>query len=455
VTLRWSKEAMRVLFAALLGLFLMLTLIKWGNPVILDDPAIDHTRAVSLLDDSPTTNLRYWLLAGLVAGGIALAQWKTTAPRWILALPMVWLGWQVLASINTVDIALTRAALKHFAACAAFFYLGLFTLSQTKTLWPLLAFVLIGFLVVLWAGFNQHYGGLRETREFYQKLYRGEHPPEIQRQFDTPLFRQTYNRPEFRKRVESERIFGTVVYPNTFAGTILLLLPVCLATVNHFCSRWRFVFRGTLVGLLGYAGLASLYWSGSKAGWLIALALAFVAILQLPMQKKLKIVLIASALILGLAGFFVKFSEYFHRGAPSVGARLGYWRAAWKSAVQNPLLGTGPGTFSIPHHRLKAPDAEMARLVHNDFLEQASDSGWIGFLSYAALTLGTVVFLYRKRNQSKANPFFAIWLGLLGWILQSFVEFPLYIPAIAWLGFTFLGYLAGTEQRELQSTVAA
>jgi hypothetical protein len=40
----------------------------------------------------------------------------------------------------------------------------------------------------------------------------------------------------------------------------------------------------------------------------------------------------------------------------------------------------------------------------------------------------------------------AIWLGVLGWSLQSLVEFGLYIPALAWPAFAFLGWLLGLRK---------
>ena len=40
---------------------------------------------------------------------------------------------------------------------------------------------------------------------------------------------------------------------------------------------------------------------------------------------------------------------------------------------------------------------------------------------------------------------FAIWLGVLGWSLQGLFEFGLYIPALAWPAFTFLGWLLGSS----------
>ena len=72
-----------------------------------------------------------------------------------------------------------------------------------------------------------------------------------------------------------------------------------------------------------------------------------------------------------------------------------YWEAAWQTFREHPMLGTGPGTFSVPYAKIKPPEAEMARLTHNDFLEQACDSGIIG-LTYAGFIIASLVMLYRK-----------------------------------------------------------
>jgi hypothetical protein len=39
----------------------------------------------------------------------------------------------------------------------------------------------------------------------------------------------------------------------------------------------------------------------------------------------------------------------------------------------------------IPYRQLKAPEAEMTRLAHNDYLQQGSDSGGPGMLLYAVV----------------------------------------------------------------------
>ena len=83
----------------------------------------------------------------------------------------------------------------------------------------------------------------------------------------------------------------------------------------------------------------------------------------------------------------------------------------------------------------------MARLTHNDYLQQASDSGWPGFVIYGMMIVAGLFVSGRSLWASGSLEQFAVWLGTLGWALQGLVEFGLYIPALAWLAFTMLGWL--------------
>jgi O-antigen ligase len=88
----------------------------------------------------------------------------------------------------------------------------------------------------------------------------------------------------------------------------------------------------------------------------------------------------------------------------------------------------------------------MAKLTHNDYLEQASDSGLIGFVSYFGFILSHILYLYRKLTIKSDLLQFACFLGVLGWALQGLTEFGLYIPALAWPAFMLLGRLAATGE---------
>ncbi|MFM2293693.1 MAG: hypothetical protein RLZZ350_106, partial [Verrucomicrobiota bacterium] len=301
-----------------------------------------------------------------------------------------------------------------------------FALPQAKDLRPFFVCLLIGLVIVITCGWQQRFGGLDETRKY----------------FFTYLYPQMpHVSPEYLKKISSNRIFSTLFYPNALAGVLLLLLPLALVSTWRLGGQMTEAARGFLVGLVAVAGLACLVWSGSKAGWLFMLALGLVAVLQMDFNQWLKMTLLLVMLAGGLAGFGLRYAGYFKKGATSATARMDYWRAAAMTATANPEFGTGPGTFPIPYAKIKAPDSEMARLVHNDFLQQASDSGAVGFLAYTSFVVGALLVTLKKVRSSNGRLKFAVWLGLSGWGLQSMTEFGLYIPALAWIAFALLGWL--------------
>jgi hypothetical protein len=437
------------IFTGFMGVWLGFVVFKLGNPVILDEwvrpapggapaawlggvgsaPVDQSLQGTGLLDFlfHPVSfvwglySLGLLLLLGLKAG-----RWQISAPRWLIGLPAAWLVWQVLAWTQSVDAVLSNATLAHFAACVVCFYLGLFVLGHTRS-WRLFwASLTVGFLLVLWVAFTQHYGGLEQIRrELYEQPNWQQFPAEL------------------TKRVTSGRVFGTMIYPNALAGLILILLPPTLVAVTRLSYNLPRVARGVIVGLLAYSALACLVWSGSKAGWLIGLGMLVILLFRLPLPRTLKWFSLGAVLVVGLATFSIRYARYFERGATSVSARMDYWQAAWQTALGHPVLGTGPGTFSIAYRARKTPESEMTRLCHNDYLEQASDSGLMGFLLYIGFFPGTLAYLYRKRCSNRDWLVFCIWLGLAGWAAQGMVEFGLYIPALAWPAFTLLGWLLG------------
>jgi O-antigen ligase len=430
------------IFAGMFGALLGLSLIKFGNPVILEKMVQKEFGPPSnlyewIFNPWPLV-IAHWLLAGVLCLGLAVAKWNTRGvPSLLIALPAVWLLWEFVAATQTVNGGLTQLTLAHFTTCAICFYLGFYALGPARTLRPFWIGLLAAFLVVLAVGFQQHFGGLEETRRFMY-LYGYPNPKE-----PPPA--------EFIKRISTGRIFSTLLYPNTLAGVILLLLPALLAVLWSWERQFTIGARRFLVGAVAAAALACLFWSGSKSGWLLALLIGLVGALWLPFKRQWKLALISVVLIAGLAGFALKYSGYFKRGATSVEARFNYWKAALENVNEKPVFGSGPGTFAVAYERLKKPEWEMARLTHNDYLEQASDSGVPGFLLYTSLVGWCLVYAYRRGGLRSDRVRLAVWLGLLGWALQSLVEFGLYIPAISWPAFCFMGWLLGSAGNQIDS----
>jgi O-antigen ligase len=337
---------------------------------------------------------------------------------------------------------LTSQTLKHFTVCVALFYLGYFALQGSKppvsvlticTFWPIWTGIGLALCWVIRAGFEQHFGGLAATRAMLQS-----------HEGATQLSAATLNNPDFAKRMASDRIFSTFMYPNTLAGGLVLLLPVTVVFMWKLIPKVRLPTRIVMIGIFAGAGLACLYWSGSKAGWLVALAVGLIALAHSALPFAWKRGLICGLLVLGVAGFAIKYAAFFHKDRNSVGARFAYWRVALMVVKSHPIVGTGPGTFQIPYRELKRPDDEATKICHNDYLEQGCDSGIPGFICYTLMMALILAAVYRYSIVGKPRDWMilAVWLGVVGLCLHSTVEFHLYIPALAWTQFFLLGCLA-------------
>ena len=421
-------------FAGLFGAVLGLTLLKFGNPPITEKWVTVPANCWEFLLGYPwPIAWAYWLLVPVGAIGIAVARWKPVVPWWLVGLPLLWLVWQFIAGARSVGPDLTAVTLRHFVACVVCFYLGYFSLSRVRRVWLFWLGLLCGFVLVLAVGWEQQFGGLKESRHYFLT-------------YVYPYMKDVA--PEYLKKISSNRIFSTLFYPNALAGAVLLLLPITLAALWQLRALLTPAARGFLMAMAGAAGLGCLYWSGSKGGWLLMLLAGLAALLRVPFSQRLKIALVIGVLFVGLAGFFWRHAGFFQKGATSVSARFDYWQAAAQTAKDNPVFGTGPGTFAIAYQKIKRPESEMARLVHNDYLEQASDSGVPGLLAYALFIVTAVAWSFPKAGKTAATGsedwlVFSVWLGVLGWSLQGLVEFGLYLPALAWPAFTLLGWLLG------------
>jgi len=431
----WSR-----LFPLCFGVFLGLALLKFCNPPVMEKFEVPPTNGYEWVISTWPTNVGYWLLAVVVLAGLFSIRFETFAPQWLVALPMVWLVWQFLSATQSVNAELTGLTLKHFSACVACFYLGLFCLNREGVahlfLWP----IAIAFALVIAVGLNQHFGGLQETRDYF---------------FTYIYPTMTEVPPEYLKKISSNRIFSTVFYPNALAGAILLLLPPLLTWIWQARKRFTAGARAFLCGVFLLGALACLYWSGSKGGWLLALGSGLVFLLNQNFSKRLKTILVCSFLVIGVAGFVWKYAGFFQLGATSVVARFDYWEAAWTTAVDKPVFGSGPGTFGVVYAAIKRPESEMARLTHNDYLEQASDSGFPGFIVYAAFVVGLIWAGYAGWRKNRAPLQLGIWIGLLTWALQATGEFTLYIPSLAWTAFAFAGWLLGTTGKRFDKVTQA
>ncbi|HEU6447141.1 MAG TPA: O-antigen ligase family protein [Verrucomicrobiae bacterium] len=439
-------------FALVFGLFLGLCIWKFGNPVILDQKISAPVSVSEFFNYSWPPHWANWIFWPLAIAGVMLAfknpNWRWPTTHWLWLLPLLWFGWQLLSARQTVDADLTATTLCHFAACVMCYFFGAFLFGRQRALNFLLVGILAAFAFCLIRGVDQRIVEFPQSR---QMLLEGQRtgwtnfPPDLfaEMKRDGVIFNTNgvdVISSKILDKFKSGRVMGTLVYPNALAGLILLLFPLSLTLAFSGTKNLRPIVRACAIALTLFLGVAAFYFTGSKSGWLIAMAMGGVYLLRLRWPAKWKIAAVTAIAVLGLGVFALRFHHYFAKGATSVEARFDYWRAAVQTAASEPLFGTGPGTFQHPYARLKSPASEMTRLTHNDFLEQFSDSGIPGGLFYTGWIFIAFVFIGRRLWKSQNQIISAISLGLFGWFVQGLVEFELYVPTLAWIAFTLLGY---------------
>lgn len=439
----WNPEKKRDLLDLAAGILLGFGFLKFGTPATLAEMVPPPADLIEILFFSWPLQWGYFLCAVLsvtllIAGRSA---WKSKDFfHWALLPCILWFGWNLIAAFSTIDPALTEKVLTHFLVLVLLYYAGWVSKRAGFRLGYLIAGLALGYLMAIWNGLTQQFGGLEATRQFIysQEGWETKYPP------------------EYLYRIERNRIFSTLTYPNSFACLIILVAPSVAALIFRGGNEMRGKWLGWIAcGLFMLVSMACLWWTGSKTAFLVALVQFFLAFVILAPIARLWRFGIAGVIVVGcLAGFAVQYSDYFKEGARSLTVgRFGYWRAAAITFQENPVTGSGPGTFFRAFQKLKRPEDEMARLAHNDYLQQASDAGLPAAVFYAG-----IIFLALVRGAQtlrsallQSSPdlllYFGVWVGFFGWCLQSFMEWTLYIPAIACVALFMAGMLAAGDRQ--------
>ncbi len=254
-------------------------------------------------------------------------------------------------------------------------------------------------------------------------------------------------------RVQADQFVGRSAgmfgIPNSLAGLLELMVPVCLVLLFSRAVR--------PVGKIACAWLAALFvfavvLTGSRGGWMgIGIALLVWPLLAGRDWRK-KVLGTAAVLVCVVAGLWALYqgSDYarqridpFLEGKFETSRPL-IWKAGWQMWREEPWLGRGAAAYNVlfdqyrPRGFLNEPD-----WTHNDHLNTLIDYGLIGFALWfgAGLALGWVgwaaVRRARRETVTTDNLFaLAKWklgllLGLFAYAVHLLVDFHTKIPALA------------------------
>jgi O-antigen ligase len=246
------------------------------------------------------------------------------------------------------------------------------------------------------------------------------------------------------------RASGSFGIPNSFAGFLLLLLPAVGALAFRPTAKptervwWGWVAVVLLFGLV---------LTISRGAWLalvVALTVWPLVAARGGWRRRLRF---AAGIVVAIA--IVGGVMYWQ--SPKVRARFNalvrqsgevtrpfMWRGAWQLFRDEPVLGTGAGSYNVLFERHRPEGFRDEPLwAHNEYLNTLSDYGAIGFgLFFGACIAIAMRCFFRQRTEpprrrdglDSLTVTSGFGIGLLAFALQMALDFHLKIPALA---FTF------------------
>lgn len=236
---------------------------------------------------------------------------------------------------------------------------------------------------------------------------------------------------------------GPLIDRNAFAALMnLFWFPIAFLFLSHLHIRGRWIL---VIGIGLFLVSVALFATTSRGGIAIWLLLSpFLLRMGYIHTKSKKIIAIISLLVLlaYVSSAYLLKSNFidrnFHIGAStvagqlsqdeSVNARLLMWQSTWQMAAENPLVGTGWGTFVsyYPAYRSPLENTTSGISAHNDYLQMAAEGGFLTLLLQLGILAGILLQLKRSMKLTTSNAGFesyALLLGVTAIFIQASVNF--------------------------------
>ncbi|MGS2718016.1 O-antigen ligase family protein [Eionea flava] len=284
------------------------------------------------------------------------------------------------------------------------------------------------------------------------------------------------------------RATGTFINRNHFAnylsmcaaaGTALLLIDLSKKKVKglknmligllHFMLSRKMLFRIGLA-LIVVGIVLSRSRMGNTAFFISLVSAGFIWMILTKRVSRNAIIFLTSLIIIDLwvVGNWFGFEEVTARiqnTSASTETRDEVLRDTLVYIKENPMLGTGGGSYYSVYSYYKSPDVNgYYDYTHNDYLQFVSEYGLIGTAFIALLVISSlftaIVTLFKRNNPTMQATSFAALMTIIALLLHSLVDFNLQIMAnaasatillaLAWVARHLTSAKGRSNQRDIQ-----
>lgn len=265
------------------------------------------------------------------------------------------------------------------------------------------AIILAGFIISLLAIY-QYFFGFKHLMDY------------ISKQGFTDYFILDY--------ISRRRVYFPFVTPNTLAGYLILITPLCLIIKNKV--KW-FILMPVSFALLLTKSLGALL--------SIFLALTLYFYLQDKLKKRNVLFLLGLLVIMGLV-FMARLNTQKQHLLPSFSTemRLNYWMETLKIIKLAPLTGVGIGNFNLV----------PSRYAHNSYLQIWAEMGILGIISI----LWLIISLFKSslkniKDSLNKNQIACLIVASIAFLIHNLIDFSFFLPEVSLIWWLILGLLVG------------
>lgn len=261
----------------------------------------------------------------------------------------------------------------------------------------------------------------------------------------------------------TNRLFATIGNPNMLAAFCVVVLPALLL-VPVAVRSWSVRVISWAAGLLL---LLALYFTLSRGG--ILGLLGSMVFLGVALRKKLlssrrrvvaaiavsaSLVLVAALFAGRLVSRFKELPDIDTAKISTQSVRLVIWQGGSRAFWDNPVLGTGAGTFNIYFPVYREPDFEKAGVTHNthhahcEYLEILAETGLVGLAAFLAPVALILVLGWRRLKTTEGADHYLLMgltAGVVGLLVHNLVSVNLRFPTAPYFLWLFLGVMLAYE----------
>ena len=350
----------------------------------------------------------------------------------------------VLSTIFSNNIYLSVVELIKILSGISLCYMTAFVLKDKKEY--SMKVLLLASLIIALYGFYQYFIGFSDTMKYIES---------------NELNISANELVEIKNNLNSKRIFSTFLYPNSYAGYLIMIIPLALgflfSAIKLFLKDKLTKFKILFLVILNLILIVSLILTRSVGGLICVLFSLIVFYLMITGKTKLfygigkyktllttenriydKVIakrfscksryiylLVLCVLFILLFMLLLSLRQdsifNFHDPNNSVVSRYNYWMGAFNIIKKYPLFGTGLGTFGNMYREFKLPGWGNTEYAHNFYLQFTSETGLIGLIS--VLFLFFVILKMMVKNCSYTG----IVVAVSGFLIHNIVDFDFYM----------------------------